>query len=44
VGKNDFIDLLLNKTKRNYEKHGMLGDFFDEIINDQTISSIDSIS
>jgi hypothetical protein len=33
--KNDLIDLLLNKAKRNYETHEVIDDLIDEIINGQ---------
>jgi len=35
IEKNDLIDLLLNKAKRNYETHGVIDDFIDGIINAQ---------
>jgi hypothetical protein len=35
INKDDFIDLLINKTKRNYETHGIIDDFIDALIDDQ---------
>ncbi len=33
--KNELIDLLLNKSKRNYQSHGMIEGFIDDVINNQ---------
>ncbi len=33
--KNELIDLLLNKSKRNYQSYGMIEGFIDDVINNQ---------
>jgi hypothetical protein len=39
INKDDLIHLLINKTKRNYETHGIIDDFIDALIDDQYTDS-----